>query len=79
MIVTFQHLRTIPYFSKRPGLCRGGSTAWATRHGLDFKDFVRNGIEEEKLLAVGDAFALSLVKWAHECAARDAQAGSDNG
>lgn len=72
MRVTFQHLRTIPYFNKRPGFCRAGARAWAAQHGIDFRDFVRNGIEAERLEAIGDAFAIATVKWAHECEARAA-------
>lgn len=72
MIVTFQHLRTVPYFSKSPGFCRDSAKEWARKHGLDFKDFVRHGIDAEKLEAIGDAFALALVRWARECEAREA-------
>lgn len=73
MIVTHRHALTIPGFSKRRGFCRGGMRRWFVTHGLDYADFVRHGIAEEKLLAVGDAFAIATVKWAHACAARDAE------
>lgn len=75
MIVTFRHLRTVPGFNTRPGFCRDKSKAWAKRHGLDFRDFVRNGIEAEKLEAIGDAFAIALVKWARECDAAETAHG----
>lgn len=71
MRVTFQHVRTVPYFSKRPGFCRDGMRRWFAEHDLDFHDFVQNGIEAEKLEAIGDAFALAAVKWARECAAHE--------
>ncbi len=71
MIVTHRHLFTIPGFSKRRGFCRDRSKEWAKRHGIDFREFVRNGIEAEKLEEIGDAFALALVKWARECDARE--------
>lgn len=77
MIVTSRHLFTVPYFSKRRGFCRDGARAWARAHGIDWKGFVRNGIEAEKLEAVGDAFAQALVKWARECDARAAQGGGN--
>lgn len=70
MIVTFRHALTIPGFSRRQGFCRGGVRAWFEANHLDYADFKRNGIEEEKLLAVSDAFAIATVKWAHECATR---------
>lgn len=71
MIVTMQHLRTVPYFRSSPGYCLPKSRAWCTRHGIDFAAFIRNGIDEEQLLATGDGMAIALVNWAHECEARD--------
>jgi len=71
MIVTFRHALTVPYFSKRRGLCRSGMRTWFAAHGLDYADFARNGIAEETLLEIGDAFAIAAVQWAHECAARE--------
>ena len=71
MIVTFRHMLTIPGFSERRGFCRPKAKAWAKRHGIDYRDFVRNGIEAEKLEATGDAFAIALVKWARECEAKE--------
>lgn len=71
MIVTKRHLLTVPGFNPKGGLCRGGTRAWAKRQGLDWSDFVRNGIDAEKLEATGDPFAIAVVKWARECAARE--------
>lgn len=71
MIVTTRHLFTIPGFSTRPGFCRDKSRAWARQRGIDWKDFVRNGIEADTLEATGDGFALALVDWARECAAKE--------
>ena len=67
MRVTTRHLFTIPGYSPRRGFCRGQSREWARRHGFDWRDFVRNGIEAERLEATGDGFALALVRWAREC------------
>lgn len=69
--VTFQHLRTIPRARGNRGYCRDKSKAWAKRHGIDFKAFVREGIEAEQLEQTGDAFALALARWARECEARE--------
>jgi hypothetical protein len=71
VIVTIQHLRTVPGHRPRPGFCLGKSRAWAQRHGIDWKDFVRNGIPAEKLEATGDGLALALVDWARTCAAQE--------
>lgn len=69
MIVTTRHLFTIPGFTPRPGFCRGGARDWFAAHGLDWADFVRNGIAAEKMEATGDALGLALVAWARECEA----------
>lgn len=70
MIVTMQHLRTVPYFSARGGYCARGARAWFERHGLDFRAFVRDGLDESAFLGTGDGMAAALVRWAHECEAR---------
>jgi hypothetical protein len=75
LIVTTRHVFTIPGFSTRPGFCRGQARAWAARQGLDWRDFVRNGIDAEQLLATGDGFAIALVEWARKCEAQ----GQGNG
>ena len=69
MIVTFAHLRTIPHFSRGRGFCRAQSAAWFRRHGLDWRGFVRNGIDAQVLEATGDGLALALVDWARKCEA----------
>ena len=71
MIVTTRHLFTIPGFSPRPGFCRGGARDWFRAHGLDWDDFVRNGIAHEAMEATGDALGLALVAWAKQCEERD--------
>lgn len=35
------------------GVCVGRTRAWFAASGLDWRDFTKNGIESEKLLAVG--------------------------
>lgn len=71
MIITLQHLRTIPYFRAGPGFCVPKTRAWFQRYGLDFATFVREGMDESVLLATGCGMAQALVKWAYECEARD--------
>jgi hypothetical protein len=75
MIVTTRHLFTVPGFHKRPGFCRDKAKAWARAHGIDWRDFVRNGIEAERLEATGDGFALALVQWARTCQTQEAAHG----
>ncbi|GAB3755203.1 hypothetical protein GCM10028795_27550 [Lysobacter olei] len=68
-MVTTRHLFTIPGFSRRNGFCRSGARAWFKRHGLDWQDFVRNGIPATTLEATGDGLALAAVAWARKCEA----------
>lgn len=65
MIITSAHLRSIPYFSDKPGFCAPGASAWFRRHKLDWRAFMKDGLPEETLLATGDAFAIAIVKHAH--------------
>lgn len=67
MIVTTRHLFTIPGYSVRRGFCRWKSRDWFRRHGLDWRAFVRDGIDSEILTATGDGLALALVEWAAQC------------
>lgn len=69
MIVTIDHFRTIPGFSAKPGFCVPGGRLWFRTHGLDWRAFVRHGIDAETLRATGDGFALAIVAWAEQEAA----------
>ena len=57
LIVTIAHVRAA-------GLCVNGSRAWFVRHGLDFRAFLREGLDAQTLLATGDAMALRVVSYA---------------
>lgn len=46
------------------GFCLRGVQAFAKRHGFDFQDFCRNGVEADALEATGDHFALKVVEYA---------------
>lgn len=67
MIVTIEHLHSIPS-RKGVGYCNRDSRVWFKAHGLDWGDFVRNGIHDEALLGT-DALGIGLVEWARKCAA----------
>lgn len=75
MRVTTRHFFTIPGYSTKGGFCRDKGKLFARRLGLDWREFVRNGIDAEVLEATGDGFALALVKWARECEAMEAAHG----
>lgn len=60
-IVTMQDARAVRTPTGR-GYCSRGIRAFFARHGLDFQDFLRNGIAAEKLEATGDHMALKAVE-----------------
>jgi len=64
LIVTIQHLHTVPTWTTRQGYCHGRSRAFFARHGLDWLSFVRDGIDAQALLDTGDALAITLVEHA---------------
>lgn len=41
--------------------CVRGIRAWFEKNGLDFKKFLREGIESDLLVDTGDAMAISAV------------------
>ncbi len=59
MIVTINHCRAA-------GHCPRGIRDWFISHGLNFGDFLRNGIAEELFLSFGDAQAANVVSRAKE-------------
>ena len=50
----------------KPRLCVPGSRSFFERHGLDWKGFLRHGIEADRLIATGDAMAMIAVRRAYE-------------
>lgn len=59
MIITMRDIRAAK-------MCSGGARRFFDRHGLDWKDFLDNGIESEIVLATGDAMARKVVEVANE-------------
>lgn len=53
--VHMRHLRTAKF-------CAPGAKDWWASNNLDFRDFVRNGIDAETLLKTGDPRALRVVE-----------------
>ena len=45
-----------------PYHCAWGIHRWFHEHGLDFRDFLDNGIPAKQLYDTGDAFAIRLVE-----------------
>lgn len=55
MIVTINHLR-------EAGHCVRGAKGWFEQHDLDFKDFLRHGIDADTFAATGDENAIAIVE-----------------
>ena len=64
ILVTIEHLRTVPAWNHRVGFCAPLSRRFAARYGLDWSAFVHDGIPASQLEATGDALALRLVEHA---------------
>ncbi|MBJ8552674.1 hypothetical protein [Acinetobacter bereziniae] len=43
-------------------MCARGTRAFFILHGLDFQDFLKNGIDAEKILNTKDAMAIQVVE-----------------
>lgn len=46
--------------------CSRGSRVWFKQHGLDWSEFIRDGLPEDVLLATGDAMALAAIEEARK-------------
>lgn len=68
VIITVEDLRYIRGF-KGTGYCMRGARLWATSHGIDFRDFIKNGVSASQLLETNDEIAAEFV--------RDALAGRE--
>jgi peroxiredoxin len=53
------------------GFCMKSVRPWFAQHDLDFKDFVKNGIDERILIKTNDAFAVRAVAQARKREAAD--------
>ncbi|OWJ91176.1 hypothetical protein B6S59_25475 [Pseudomonas sp. A46] len=73
MIVTIEHLYTVPTWTTRVGYCGQKSREFFAAHGWDWLDFVRNGIPAQRLLDTGNALAIHLVEHARKMEATHGQ------
>lgn len=61
MKATLAHMRSIEGFGPTPGFCARGGRVWAQRVGLDWSEFLREGIDVERFEAIDDAFAQAFA------------------
>lgn len=55
IVVTMRHIR-------KAKMCSRGARAWFERHGFDWQDFLKNGIDVEKVEATGDVMGIQCAK-----------------
>lgn len=48
--------------ARKAGYCVAGLRDFAAKHGLNLRDFVQNGIEEETLISLGEEAAVERIK-----------------
>ena len=73
LIVTIEHLYTVPTWTGRVGYCGQKSREFFAAQGWDWLDFVQNGIDADRLTATGNALAIHLV--AHARCVEEARHG----
>ena len=47
---------------RKANMCSRGTRAFFLARGWDFKDFLKNGLDEELIIKTGDAMALQVVE-----------------
>ncbi|MDR1890108.1 MAG: hypothetical protein LBQ81_12150 [Zoogloeaceae bacterium] len=60
MKITVSDLATVQFAGKQ-GFCAKGCRAWAKQNGFDWMEFVREGIDADRLAATGNPMALALI------------------
>ena len=59
--------------------CAAGMRRWAERNGIDFKDFIRNGISVSAIRALGEDVAIDRLLIAKAKSANPGAEESENG
>lgn len=62
MKVTMAHVRQTKGFSARGGLCARGVRAWCAANNVDYLDFLKNGVDEERVERMTDPFAQEVLR-----------------
>ena len=60
--MTTVHMRHV----RQADLCASGTRAWFKHHGINYTDFLNNGVDSEVLLKLDDHFANLVVAKAKE-------------
>lgn len=63
-MIKIKHLMSMPNPAQGGRFCHAGARRSAQALGLDWQEFVLNGLPAEQLLNTGDAMAIALVEHA---------------
>lgn len=55
------------------GLCGRGTKQWCEAHGVDFRDFLKNGVPVERIEAINDALGNRVCAAARADAERNSR------
>ena len=66
MIIKMEHMRAVEGFTVNAGFCSGGIRRWFAARGLDYSDFLKNGLDEAVFLQSGDPMAVAVVVQAYQ-------------
>jgi hypothetical protein len=58
-VIRVEHIR-------KAGYCNKGARVFCTRHGIDWADFVQNGIAFERVQHINDTMLQKLIEVARE-------------
>ena len=61
MKITLRHVRSLGY-NKGIMYCVPGMKRFAQKYDIDFREFVKEGIDEEVFLATGDTMGIAVVE-----------------
>lgn len=63
---------------RRAKMCMRGSKEFASRNGIDWQDFLKNGIDAELLRATDDKMALLVIESAEQWRAEKSRSQDTN-
>lgn len=47
---------------RKAGFCASGARGTIEHYGVDFRDFMKNGMDQDEFLAIGEGFARIVVE-----------------
>lgn len=60
-----EHVRQVEGFRQKPGLCVPHIRAFCKMHDIDYRRFLREGVEENEISHIRNAFVQAVLRQAH--------------